>query len=120
MAKRIHDLSKPEPSAVKSDMYLVVDQLETGGGGTYASRVKHVIGSVIGKSATGADGGESLNQIADTGEIVLNHTINIPAQSTRAGGQVNLFIPDDSQARVDAVLDKDGEYKHNGETLGKN
>ncbi len=120
MAKRIHKLNRVGQGNVASDMYLVIDQLETGGGGTYASEIKHVIGSVIGKGASGTAGGDSLTQVASTGEIVLKPAINIPAKDAYEGGQVNLFFNDGTHAYVDTFTDVTGGYNQNGVSLGKN
>ena len=113
MATRIHELDIT--SAPTASMYLAVDQQQA----TYASQVKHVIGTVIGTGAPGREGGGSLTQ-RDNGEIVLSNTLNVPAGSTKEGGQVNLFFSDDTYAYVDTYTDTDGGYKHNGVSLGKN
>lgn len=118
MAKRILELKPTEvPGA---DMYLAVDQYEAGGAGTYSSKVRHVIGSVIGKTATLAQGGASLKQIAETGEIVLSHTIGVPAGNQHEGGQMNLYFQDGAYAAVDVYTDIDGAYKNDGEPFGAN
>ena len=113
MATRIHELDIT--SAPTASMYLAVDQQQA----TYASQVKHVIGTVIGTGAPATAGGNSLTQ-QDNGEIVLNNSLNVPAGSTQEGGQVNLFFSDGKYVTVDAFNDLGGYYKHNGVPLGTN
>lgn len=113
MAKRIHELQIT--SSPTAEMYLALDQQQ----GSYASQVKRVIGTVIGAGAPGTAGGDSLQQ-RDNGEIVLKHTINVPARDETEGGQVNLWFKDGNVAYVDTYTDTSGGYKQNGVSLGKN
>lgn len=118
MAKRIVELPKIQ-GVPPATMATAIDRYEQGGTGTYQTTLRDVVGSVIGRGTAACAGGESLT-ISST-ELLMRHTINVPAANSVEGGQINLWYDDCKRTALDAYKDVGGHYRDcAGNKLGTN
>lgn len=99
MSKRIKELGAIA-GGIKSSMQLAVETTGDTGVGTIAECFK----TMVNQGALAKHGGASFNISADD-ELVLDHSINIPAQNNTTGGSVNLWLSEDYAITLDTFKD---------------